>query len=55
MFTVNTQGNNVEIAKNKGYHAYYANGVTAIEVKAKSKKEAKRKISFFAKVLYVFE
>ena len=39
-YTVNTLGDNRIVAGRAGYHAYYANGVTAIEVQAKNKKEA---------------
>jgi len=55
-FTVNTSGNNVQIAKRCGYHAYYANGVTAIEVKAKNKRDARSIVTKLGvQVLYVFE
>jgi len=55
-FTVNTSGNNVQMAKDHGYHAYYANGVTAIEVKASNVANAKRIIKLMRlNVLYVFE
>ena len=54
-YTVDTSGNNVQIAHEKGYHSYYANNVTAIEIQAKNKKQAKTIISKFCNVLYVFE
>lgn len=55
-YTVNTSGNNVTYAKECGYNAYYANNVTAIEIKSSSKSEAKRIAeSMGFKVLYVFE
>lgn len=56
IYTVNCRGNIVSKAKSKGYHAYYANGVTAVEIKADSKAEAlriARRYGWFA--LYVFE
>ena len=57
VYTVNTLGNNVEVAKNAGFNAYHANGVTAIEVPAKNKAEArqivKRRLNLIA--VHVFE
>jgi hypothetical protein len=53
-YTVNVLGNHVTNAKAKGYHAYYANNVTAIEIKAKSKEEAASIARQFGRVLYVF-
>jgi len=58
-YTVNVQGNRVPEAVRNGYHAYYSEytNITAVEVKAKSKREAKM-LAFRAtgsEVLYVFE
>lgn len=56
-YTVNTLGNNVELAKLHGLNAYYANGVTAIEVPAMNAREARaivdRKLDL--QPVYVFE
>jgi hypothetical protein len=54
-YTCNVQGDCVVEAKDAGYHAYYASGVTAIEVKAKNKRGAWSIASRFGKVLYIFE
>lgn len=54
-YTCNVEGNVVAMAESAGYHAYYANGVTAIEVRAKSKTEAAKVAGRLAKVLHVFE
>ena len=58
-YTVNTEGNNVNLAKEYGYHAYYANGITAIEIRAeneiKAEYIAQRIIGKHKKVYYVFE
>lgn len=54
-FTCNVQGNVVDQAKQAGYHAYYANGVTAIEVKALNARAARSIAQHFGKVLHVFE
>jgi hypothetical protein len=57
-YTVNVSDNSGdarENAKEAGYHAYSASGITAIEIKAANKKEAKAIASQFGKVLYVFE
>jgi hypothetical protein len=54
-YTVNTQGNNVAAAKSAGYRAYYANGITAIEITAVSKNVAKHIGEEFGKVLFIFE
>lgn len=53
-FTCNVQGNVVDQAK-QAYHAYYANGVTAIEIKALNARAARALAQHFGKVLYVFE
>ena len=56
-FTVNVQGNKVSEAEYWGYHAYFSTytNITAIEIKAKNKQEAREIINKFARVLYVFE
>ena len=54
VYTCNVQGNVVTAAENAGYHAYYADGVTAIEIPATSKRDARRIAAQFGKVLYVF-
>ena len=54
-WTVNIEGNVVQAAKAAGYHAYTADGVTAIEVGYCSKNEAHRRGAQFGRVLYVFE
>jgi hypothetical protein len=55
-YTVNTLGDNRITAGRAGYHAYYANDVTAIEVQAKNKKEAGRIVRALGLiVLYIFE
>ena len=58
-YTVNTEGNNVDVAKRLGFHAYYADGVTAIEVHAKDKREARSIVRSIIgnvpKIYYVFE
>ena len=54
-FTVNVQGNVVNEAKAEGYRAYYANDVTAIEIKTLTKKDAKHMAEIFGQVLYIFE
>ena len=54
-YTVNVSGDKVVMAKEKGYHAYYANNVTAIEIMAFNKRRAKKIASQFGTVLYVFE
>lgn len=55
VYTVNVAGNVVRKAKEHGWHAYYANGVTAIEIPAANKKAAKDAAEWFGwKVLYVF-
>ena len=58
-YTVNTEGDNVATAAYYGYHAYHADGVTAIEIKAKNAREAeliaKRIIGTYRKVYYAFE
>lgn len=51
-WTCNVKGNCVYSAKAAGFHAYHANGVTAVEVKAAS---ARAIASRFGEVLYVFE
>ena len=55
-YTVNTEGNNIRLANLAGYHAYYADNVTAIELKAVDKNRAKLLIKNLGlKVLYIFE
>lgn len=56
-YTINVKGNLVNLAKEKGYNAYYADNITAIEIKANNKIEAKRIIKRItnAKICYVFE
>lgn len=54
-YTCNVRGDKVRKAKERGYHAYYANGVTAIEITAHSKSTVRRIISKWAEVLYIFE
>jgi hypothetical protein len=44
IFTVNVRGDCKDLAINRGFHAYYANGITAIEIESNSKKEAASKI-----------
>lgn len=53
-WTCNVRGNVVADAKEAGYNAYFANGVTAIEIPASSKAEATQKARQFGTVLYVF-
>ncbi len=52
--TVNVKGNVVNAAKAAGYHAYYANGVTAIETKTYDKEQARKIAERFGRVLYIF-
>ncbi len=52
--TVNVRGNVVKQAKAAGYHAYYANGVTAVEVKTYDESKARMIAEQFGKVLYMF-
>jgi hypothetical protein len=55
-YTVNTSGDNVGLAERLGYHAYYANGVTAIELQSSNKANARKLIaSLGLKVLFIFE
>jgi len=60
-YTVNVAdatGQVVGEAKAAGYHAYHAytaNGVTAIEIKARNRIKARSIASQFGKVLYIFE
>jgi hypothetical protein len=54
-WTCNVAGNVVQRAKDAGYHAYYASGVTAIEIGPCSKSAAHRIASQFGTVLYIFE
>ena len=54
-FTVNVQGDQRDNVS-PSIHSYYANGVTALEIPAKSKAEAKTMVERMGfKVLYVFE
>jgi len=56
VYTVNVKGGMVSTAEIVGWHAYYANGVTAVEIQATSKQDAKRKAERVGlEVLYVFE
>jgi hypothetical protein len=55
-YTVNVNGDKVQEAKSLGLHAYYADGVTAIEVPAENKWDARSKATIHGfVVLYVFE
>ena len=54
-WTVNVAGDCVAAAERAGYHAYYASGVTAIEVGYCTKREARSRAAQFGKVLYIFE
>lgn len=56
-YTVNTEGDNVDWANFHGYHAYYANGVTAIEIPAQDENDAREIVNedLDLYVLYVFE
>lgn len=53
-YTVNVRGNVVAMANYCRYHAYYANGITAIEIWANNKLEAVRTAHQFGTVLYAF-
>ncbi len=53
-YTVNVSGDKVNTASGFGYHAYYANGVTAVEIPNVTKAEAHRIASQIGKVLYIF-
>lgn len=55
-YTVNVEGDKTKEAKLAGFHAYYANGVTAVEIQARNRKQA-RDIAVLNgwKVLYIFE
>lgn len=55
-YTVNVNGDKVQEAKSLGFHAYYSNGVTAVEINAENARDARQiaTIHGFA-VLYVFE
>ena len=56
-YTVNTAGDNRYMAEKWDYHAYYANGVTASEIPADTKEEAREiaEIITGQEVYYVFE
>ena len=58
-YTVNTEGDNVDTAKRLGFHAYYADGVTAIEVHANGKQGAARIVRNIIgskpQIYYIFE
>lgn len=57
-FTVNVRGGSIIVSRAKaaGFHAYHANGVAAIEIKALNKTEAERIARVFSsRVYYVFE
>lgn len=54
-YTVNVEGNAVAAAQDKGYHAYYADNITAIEIECRSKREARQIGRNFGKVKIVFE
>lgn len=54
-YTVNVKGNVVSEAKAAGYYAYYADGITAIEIKATNKKIARSIASNFGSVEFIFE
>ena len=58
-YTVNTEGNNVNTAMVLGYNAYYADGVTAIEVHANNKQGARTLVRSIIgaalKIYYIFE
>ena len=56
--TVNIEdkdGSGIQLALQAGYHAYHANGITAIETKARDRAEARRIASQFGKILYIYE
>ena len=56
VYTVNVRGGMVSVAEIMGWHAYYANGVTAIEIPATSEQDARHKAERVGlEVLYVFE
>ena len=55
-YTVNVNGDKVQEAKSLGLHAYYANGITAIEIAAENAQDAKQIATTHGfVVLYVFE
>lgn len=57
-YTVNIEdkdGEAMKLAKQVGYHAYHADGVTAIETLERDKAKAEFIASRFGKVLYAFE
>lgn len=54
-YTCSVCGDVRDLAIACGYHAYYAGGVTAIEIRARDEREARRLAGFFGSVLYVFE
>jgi len=45
----------MQMALDAGYHAYHANGITAIETKTRNRNEARYIASQFGKVLYIYE
>ena len=55
-FTVNVSEDKVEQAQLLGYNAYSSDGVTAIEISAENKRDAKQIATIHGfVVLYVFE
>jgi hypothetical protein len=54
-YTCSVCGDVKDLAAVYGYHAYYADGVTVIEIRARDKREARLLAGFFGSVLYVFE
>ena len=58
MYTVNVKDNDGSAkrrAQSDGYHAYSADGVTAIETNEKTEKRARKVASRYGKVLYAYE
>ena len=56
LYTVTISGNHVKEAENRGYHAYYASEVTAIEIKASNKANARKLVNLMGfTVINVFE
>ena len=56
VYTVNVRGSRISVAEIMDWHAYYANGVTAIEIPAANEQDAKAKATRLdLDVLYVFE
>jgi hypothetical protein len=52
--TANVLGDCVQAAKQQGYHAYYANGVTAVETRATTGQAARKIAAQFGTVLFIF-